>query len=115
MIVLPYSKPGKQTIQLTCTWNNSCEFSQKINVEIPESLIPNLITANGDGLNEAFILPLPEQISKIEIYDRRGGPVFEKAGYKNAWKPDDLVEGCYFFRLRYVSGQGCTGWLKILR
>ena len=115
MIVLPYVEAGKQTIQLTSTWNNSCEFSQKINVEIPESLIPNLITANGDGLNEAFILPLPEQISKIEIYDRWGGPIFENAGYKNAWKPDDLVEGSYFFRLLYASGQGCSGWLQVVR
>jgi len=115
MIVLPYVKAGKQTIQLTSTWNNSCEFSQKLNLEIPESLIPNLITANGDGVNEAFILPLPEQISKIEIYDRWGSPVFENAGYINAWKPDDLVEGAYFFRLLYASGQGCSGWLRVVR
>ena len=115
MIVLPYVKAGKQTIQLTSTWNNSCEFSQKLNVEIPESLIPNLITANDDGVNEAFILPLPEEISKIEIYNRWGGPVFENLGYKNDWKPDDLEAGSYFFRLQYASGQGCSGWLQVVK
>ncbi len=115
MIVLPYVTAGKQTIQLTSTWNNSCEFSQKLNVEIPESLIPNLITANDDGVNEAFILPLPEEISKIEIYNRWGGPVFKNLGYKNAWKPDDLEAGSYFFRLLYASGQGCSGWLQVVK
>jgi PKD repeat protein len=116
MIVLPFANPGKQTIQLTAQWNNSCEFSQKLNVEIPKAVIPNLITANGDDINDAFILPFPEEIKRIEIYNRWGGPVFENLGYKNDWKPaDDLEAGSYFFRLLYVSGQGCSGWLQVLR
>lgn len=115
LLILPYSSQGKQNIHLTATWNNTCEFHQHFVVDIPQTLIPNLITANGDGKNDAFILPFPEDISKIEIYNRWGKRVFENQGYKNDWKPDDISEGAYFFHLRYGSGPSCTGWLQVVK
>lgn len=84
-------------------------------VDMPQSMIPNLITANGDGKNEAFVVPFPEEISKIEIFDRWGKALFVKEGYENDWLPDKIHEGTCFFHLTYTNGQGCHGWLQIIK
>lgn len=115
MLVLPYSRSGPKIIHLSAKWNNTCEFHQQFHLDLPNPIIPNLITANGDGKNDAFILPFPEDVSKIEIYNRWGKPVFENLGYKNDWIPEDTTEGAYFFHLQYGNGQGCTGWVQVVK
>lgn len=49
--------------------------------------IPNAISPNGDGVNDEFIIPNLEYYpnNRLQIYNRWGALVYEKAPYKNDW------------------------------
>ena len=67
--------------------------------------IPNVITPNGDGDNDAFIIPgLPEG-SELIIFNRWGDEVFRSNNYQNDWfgfwqeNNANLPIGTYFYVL----------------
>ncbi|MEQ9187399.1 MAG: choice-of-anchor L domain-containing protein [Cryomorphaceae bacterium] len=63
--------------------------------------IPNVITPNGDGLNDAFyinnVTEFPD--AHLFIYNRWGQKVFEAMPYRNEWVPLDHPSGTYFYVL----------------
>ena len=80
------------------------------------NFIPNLLTPNGDGLNDWLVIPCVESPdfmdNSIIIYNQWGDLVFEDEGYTNdpndplhpAWKGTfknepgkDLPDGVYFY------------------
>lgn len=68
---------------------DGCEIRKTITVSYIEKLrIPNVISYNGDGVNDFWILPgiyagKPEV--KIIIYNSRGQEVFQTKNYQNNW------------------------------
>ena len=80
---------------------------------------PNVITPNGDGLNDLFRIPGLDLYdnSKVEVYDRWGNVVFSSDNYRNEWSPEDVPEGTYYYILE-VDDPNATvhrGILTILR
>jgi len=72
------------------------------NVFIEFSIIaPNIITPNGDGLNEflAFKNLLYFKNNKIWIYNRWGIQIYQDNDYKNNWTGKDYSDGTYFYIL----------------
>ena len=71
-------------IQLMVTDQNGCTASDIINFQviIPEKVfIPNVITPNGDQVNDYFFVstnPFIELIDEMSIFDRWGNMVFQK-------------------------------------
>jgi len=64
---------------------------------------PNIITPNGDGINDYFTIPNLYQLNynwSLEVYNRWGQQVFYNAFYQNDWKADNLSDGVYFYILR---------------
>ena len=67
--------------------------------------IPTLITPNGDGVNDVFLIPCLATanypFNKVSIFNQWGDSVFEGAPYENNWrgtyKGEDLPEGTYYF------------------
>ena len=89
-----------------------------------QCFVPNVITPNGDGLNDGLRIPCVDQIdvnSEIKIFNRWGDQVYESAIYKNDWngtfdgKP--LPPGTYFYLLRLGNDQTkCQqGYFQLLR
>ena len=80
--------------------------------------IPNVITPNGDQLNDYFIIEklnlYPENY--LTIYDRYGETVYVTENYQNTWDGDNLLSGVYFyyFKTRKFS-RAFKGWLQIIR
>jgi len=64
--------------------------------------ISNVITPNGDGHNDYFVIKGLEHYpgSSLIIIDRNGRTVFETSDYHNDWKGDNLPDGTYFYILR---------------
>ena len=65
---------------------------------------PNVITANGDGINDLFIVKNLEDYDRIslQILNRWGNVVYENENYQNNWDGRDkggneLVEGVYYY------------------
>lgn len=77
---------------------------------------PNVVTPNGDGLNDQFVIKnlvegLAFPINKLEIFDKWGSRVFHAENiskYEEFWDParSNTPAGTYFYRF---SGKGYKG------
>jgi len=83
---------------------------------------PNVITANGDGINDTLDLESYFQTCQqftFSLFDRWGTLVYE---YSNGGLPfagksmnsDDLMDGVYFYKLVYDEGTK-NGYIHIIR
>ncbi len=83
--------------------------------------IPNVITPNGDGKNDSFVIPglvdFPD--NEIVIINRWGNSVYQKHNYQNDWTGEGLNEGTYFYVLTVKNERGHTdsykGYITLLR
>ena len=87
---------------------------------------PNVITPNGDNVNDAFRIPCLDEPDRfpenmLQIFNRRGDKVFEAAPYQNNWEGRyegrDLPAGTYFYLLRLnpTDTECASGYLTITR
>jgi gliding motility-associated-like protein len=81
--------------------------------------IRTVITPDGDGLNEEFLISCIDELTNnhLEIYNRWGQLVFEVDGYDNTWTGNtrtgvELPDGPYFFVLEYTDIDGVRQQLK---
>jgi len=122
--VLEVNEPGLYRVEVAY---GGCVSSDEILIEnYLNSMckIPNLITPNGDGKNDAFILDYlndKKGISKIQIFNRWGQVVFEKEnGYTDQWegqnlKGQELPSASYYYVIELKDGTTETGWIHILK
>ncbi|MBF9143937.1 gliding motility-associated C-terminal domain-containing protein [Microvirga sp. SRT04] len=78
--------------------------------------VPNIVTANGDKLNDQFkVQGLKGEGWALDVYDRWGRAVFQTANYHNEWGAD-AAPGVYYVLLRRpATGFVYKGWLEVLR
>ncbi|MFM7723599.1 MAG: gliding motility-associated C-terminal domain-containing protein, partial [Bacteroidota bacterium] len=81
---------------------------------------PNVITANGDGVNDLFeIQNLPEN-TEVIILNRWGNVVFSSTNYQNNWNGEDnsgtaLLDGVYTFKYTTEAGTIGHGFVHLVR
>src|SRR5690606_14063957 len=67
----------------------SCTLSRVITVTFRDLFaIPNVITANGDGINDLWVLPNSYSRDPnvlVTIFNERGEQIFSQSGYENNW------------------------------
>jgi gliding motility-associated-like protein len=102
-------------VKNTCT---STSPPYRVRIEPPAALyIPNVITPNGDGKNDRFVLLHARGTCGINIYNRWGQPVFQSGDYHHDWQGDDLPNGVYYYQV--YSKSNCfpviRGWVQLLR
>jgi len=84
------------------TQTNECEITREHLFQVIElidlfpevDLIPNLISPNGDGINDTWVIPtqyVSGTNTEIIILSKRGESVFSTTDYQNNW-PADLSE-----------------------
>ena len=73
--------------------------------------IPTLITPNGDGNNDAFVIEDLEFYGShsLQILNRWGKKVLESSAYKNDWQGE---VGLYFYNL-IMDGKQFSGWVLV--
>lgn len=75
---------------------------------------PNVVTPNGDGINDRFVITnlvngYSYPINILDIYNRWGTRVYHKENISSEddfWDPSDMPAGTYYYRFR---AQGFTG------
>ena len=109
-----------------------CESSDSIYVIVNRDVAPdglaalilnNVITPNGDGINDFFFISNIESFSAnviLEIYNNEGNIIYSNLNYKNTWngKDDngnDLNTGTYYYILKLKDEKGTTGFIDLLR
>ena len=102
---------GNHEIQLTVL--NECgEETTSEDLVIEKCDIPNVITPNGDNLNDYFYTHFASIYDDVNliILNRWGKVVFEDSAYKNQWngtnsKGNPLGSGTYYFFLSFDEGK----------
>ena len=75
---------------------------KNVNVIDDSITIPNVITPNGDGLNDYFTVDNIDAFltNEVIIFNRWGKKVFEKLNYNNDWNGGGLPDGTYYVIIR---------------
>jgi gliding motility-associated-like protein len=85
--------------------------------------VPDVITPNGDGDNDFFVITGIENYpnNTLTIFNRWGDRVWSAGGYVNQWRGTyddngDLPDGTYYFILDLGDGsQPITGFVAVFR
>lgn len=94
---------------------NSIDFTPPVAL-----VIPNIITPNGDGYNDVFIIKGIDQTERNRLIVRNstGAIVFQTVNYRNDWGASGLPDGTYFYQFVYTLhgiDETRTGTLTIMR
>jgi gliding motility-associated-like protein len=119
-----------QTISYKLTVTDAtgkCKGTSNVTVYVIKPIsVPNVITVNGDGVNDTWeienIHGYPNAI--IEIYNRWGNLVWKTEGYLKNWDGSNfrngevLPDGTYFYIINLKSQvytEPYTGWVQIIK
>ena len=129
-----YSSWGDYVVTLTLVTQGGCGDSVSHTVVIEDDLIfPNVITPNGDGINDVWAIgnlntdinpedPDEYRHNELRISDRWGKVVFHVKNYdtwskggqihigENPFTGDDLSDGVYYYVFSYKGKAKTTTW-----
>jgi gliding motility-associated-like protein len=79
--------------------------------------VPNVITPNGDGLNDTFVVLDPDASSVwlLEVYNRYGKLLYRANQYDNTWDASGLPSGTYYYFLQDNKGRRLKDYLQVIR
>jgi gliding motility-associated-like protein len=112
-----YATPGtyQPTVQMSYNQGRCLVLTTLDVVEVQaRKLVPNIITPNGDGLNETFQLG-SDCPSRLQVYSRWGQKVFEAAAYQDDWNADGQPAGIYYYFVTYPDGRRVKGWVEVIK
>jgi uncharacterized repeat protein (TIGR01451 family)/gliding motility-associated-like protein len=104
-----------QEIELSVNDNTS-----SVSIVVKAFFAPNVITPNGDGLNDTFVLNgLGKFVSnELIIFNRNGSNVFQTKNYQNDWSAKGLTNGTYLYKITSIDETGkvhtFTGWIQVI-
>jgi len=100
------AKEGIYTFSLVDVCGQTAVDSVDLNLRSCEITIPNVMTPNGDGVNDLLVFDglgyHPN--TELYIYNRWGTLVYSDANYQNNWNGGGLNAGLYYFVLRLSDG-----------
>ena len=80
-------------------------------------LLYNIITPNGDGLNDVFFIdnaPLYPG-SSLTIFDRWGRQVYAARDYRNTWGGEGTSTGTHYYLFQLADGTQYKGWFEVVK
>lgn len=115
-----YPNPGEYEICLFVEDQRGCvdTICSIVPVAPAEVSIPNIITANGDGVNDLLEFQFLEYYpdNHLTIIDRWGLVLYETDNYQNDWDPRFYSDGTYFFRLTLTAaGKEYNGFFQLVK
>lgn len=109
-----YAEGGKYSIKLRGELDVCFEeIEQEIFVE--KVIPPNVITPNGDGRNDQFVIGNQQLGWSLGVYSRWGEEVFKAENYQNEWDGEDLPGGQYLYIITSPAGETCRGWVLVMK
>ena len=66
-------------------------------------VIPNLLTPNGDGYNDCWVIPNLENYGtvQVQIYTDKSKRIFNSSDYHNEFCGDGYPDGNYFYVIQF--------------
>ena len=110
-----YQLSGTYHIQLTARYGNCEVLTGFAPIVVGEVFVPNIITPNGDSLNENFRPRFSCRPASLEVYSRWGQRVYQTDDYHNNWNAQGLADGIYYYLLRDADDRRMKGWVEVRR
>ncbi|UOG74437.1 gliding motility-associated C-terminal domain-containing protein [Hymenobacter tibetensis] len=110
-----YANPGSYRVKLVAHYAACVVEIAFVNVEVGEVIVPNIITPNGDSLNDSFKPLFSCKPTRLQVFNRWGSLVYETKDYHNNWQGNSLPDGVYYYLLRDTDDRRAKGWLEIKR
>ncbi len=79
-----------------------------------ELVIPNIITPNGDGSNDVFVIENLPGHSSLSIFSNNGTQVYYSDSYANDWPPTTIPAGRYYFSLILPDGTEQNSYFDVV-
>ena len=127
-IANPIANPEETTTYYVFITNsNGCMFFDSVKVTvIPQLIIPNGITPNGDGINDVWVIDNINRFPNCEvfIFNRWGEQLFYSKGYPDnerwdgTFKGKNLPTGTYYFVINLhddIITEPITGPITIVK
>lgn len=109
--------PGMENGTYTVVASDECPKQVMVDVVVDagcEVIIPNVITPNGDGMNDRFVVEgIKGRENRVRIWDRWGKEVLNVGNYQNTFNATGLSDGVYFYVID-VMEKTYTGHLQVL-
>lgn len=105
-----------QSYTITLSYaSKKCQKIVQEQLQVPSLRIPpNVITPNGDGINDTF--EIEEKGSKLTIWNRWGKPIYKTNNYQNEWGTQkEVLSGLYYYHYETPSGASCRGWIQVIK
>jgi gliding motility-associated-like protein len=94
-------------------------------IGIFDAMPPNVITPNGDHLNDRFAPHLSRSGSvtdceagafrQLRIFSRWGREIFRTTDEAAGWDGANASAGTYYYLLEYTNRPYVKGWLELIR
>ncbi|MDM8158717.1 gliding motility-associated C-terminal domain-containing protein [Labilibaculum sp. K2S] len=102
--------------------NKFCSDYDDVKLTVDKLFIPTVITPNGDGKNEFFMISGSDNLENIQltIFNRNGVEIYTDSNYKNDWNGldrngNELVTDTYFYVLKIETKKVFKGCIVIKR
>ena len=118
---------GDYKIIVTETGNSGCmgsrEFFFEVNDPFPDvSKIPNVISPNGDGINDSWVIPtkyVSGTNTMIMIMDNYGKVLLQTEDYNNNWPENDLnisnINQVFYYVIQTTNNETRKGSITVIK
>ncbi|MDB5257986.1 MAG: hypothetical protein JWM14_2681 [Chitinophagaceae bacterium] len=104
------------TVSVHVQNNAGCFGDDTLKVRAFDIFIPNLVTVNGDNMNDTWDLTNLNPYIHVEIYNSWGDKVYEKDNYVDEWHGQDVNNGIYYFFVRDIKyKKEFKGWVHLMK
>lgn len=116
----PTANPSSTTVYYaTVTNKEGCSWVDSVEIVVLENkiIVPNVITPNGDGVNDYLVIKGLQYYphSTLNIFDRWGKEVYTTTNYTNNWDGGDQSDGVYFYILTLNTGKKYQGYFQLIK
>ena len=114
-----YNNASTYVVTLIVTGSNGCKDTVSASYLVEATLlIPNVITPNGDGINDYLKFNNLQVFTSnnLTIFNRWGKKIVEQSNYKNDWNASGFSDGTYFFILNVPDAkpQSYQGYFELI-